>query len=69
MTWTLDRVVSSLYVRRRDQTSRTEAFAMLLTAAACMGLSNIARGFALGLAMAWCLRLGIFRVEEREGAK
>jgi MFS superfamily sulfate permease-like transporter len=51
----------------RDQTSRTDAFAMPLTAAACMGLNNIALGFALGLAMAWCLRLGMFRVEEREG--
>ena len=50
----------------RDQTSRTDAFAMLLTTAACMGLNNIALGFALGLAMAWCLGLGMFRVEERE---
>jgi MFS superfamily sulfate permease-like transporter len=53
----------------RDQTSRTDAFAMLLTAAACMALNNIALGFLLGLAMAWCLRLGVFRVEDRgEGA-
>ena len=50
----------------RDQTSRTEAFVMLLTAAACLGLSNIALGFAMGLAMAWCLHLGWLRVEERE---
>ncbi len=50
----------------RDQTSRTDAFAMLLTAAACMALDNIALGFLLGLAMAWCLRFGVFRVEERE---
>lgn len=49
----------------RDQTSRTNAFAMLLTTAACMGLNNIALGFLLGLAMAWCLRLGIFQVEDR----
>ena len=48
----------------RDQTGRTDSFAMLLTAAACMGLNNIALGFLLGLAMAWCLRLGVFRVEE-----
>ena len=47
----------------RDQTRRTDAFAMLLTAAACMGLNNIALGFVLGLVMAWCLRLGLFRVE------
>ena len=49
----------------RDQTSRTDAFAMLLTAGACMGLNNIAMGFLLGLAMAWCLRLGVFQVEEQ----
>jgi MFS superfamily sulfate permease-like transporter len=50
----------------RDQTRRTDAFAMLLTAAACVGLNNIALGFLLGVAMAWCLRLGLFRVEEPE---
>jgi MFS superfamily sulfate permease-like transporter len=49
----------------RDQTSRTDAFTMLLTTAACMGLNNIALGFLLGLVMAWCLRLGVFRIEER----
>ncbi len=48
----------------RDQTSRTNAFTMYLVAATCMGLNNIALGFVLGLAMAWCLRLGWFRVEE-----
>lgn len=48
----------------RDQTSRTDAFAMLLTAAACMGLGNIALGFVVGLTMAWLLRLKSFRVEE-----
>jgi MFS superfamily sulfate permease-like transporter len=50
----------------RDQTRRTDAFTMLLTAAACMGLKNIALGFLLGWAMAWCLRLGLFRVEETD---
>lgn len=50
----------------RDQTRRSDAFAMLLTAATCIGLKNIALGFLLGLAMAWCLRLGVFRVEENE---
>lgn len=50
----------------RDQTSRTNAFAMLLTAASCMALNHIALGFLLGLAMAWCLRIGLFRVEEQE---
>jgi MFS superfamily sulfate permease-like transporter len=48
----------------RDQTRRSDAFAMLLTAAACLGLGNIALGFVLGLAMAWCLQLGLFRVEQ-----
>jgi len=48
----------------RDQTSRTDSFAMLLTAATCLGLNNIAIGFVLGLAMAWCVRIGLFRVEE-----
>jgi MFS superfamily sulfate permease-like transporter len=53
----------------RDQTGRTGAFAMLLTAAACMGLNNIALGFLLGLGMARCLRLGLLRVEEaKDGA-
>jgi len=28
----------------RDQTSRTDAFAMFMTAAACLGLGNIALG-------------------------
>jgi len=47
----------------RDQTSRTDAFTMLLTAASCMALNHIAVGFLLGLAMGWCLRLGLFRIE------
>jgi MFS superfamily sulfate permease-like transporter len=51
----------------RDQTRRTDAFMMLVTAAACMGLGNIAVGFLLGLAMAWCLQLGLFTVEEPKG--
>jgi MFS superfamily sulfate permease-like transporter len=51
----------------RDQTRKTDNFNMLLTAAACTALNNIALGFALGLAMGWCLRLGVFRVEEPEG--
>ena len=48
----------------RDQTSRTDAFSMLLTTSACMGLDDIALGFVLGLAMAWCFRFGLFRIEE-----
>ena len=47
----------------RDQTRRPEAFTMLLTAAACLGLNNIALGFGLGLVMAWCLNLGLFQLE------
>jgi MFS superfamily sulfate permease-like transporter len=50
----------------RDQTRRTDAFAMLLTAAVCLALSNIALGFFLGLTMAWCLRLGVFKIDEAE---
>jgi len=49
----------------RDQTSRTDAFVMLLTAGACLGLNNIALGFALGLGFTICLRLRQFRIEER----
>ncbi len=52
----------------RDQTSRGDAFTMLLTAAACMGLNNIALGFLLGLAMGWCLRMGLFQMESPENA-
>jgi MFS superfamily sulfate permease-like transporter len=52
----------------RDQTRRGDAFAMLLTTAACIGLNNIALGFVLGLVMAWCFRAGVFRVEDSEDA-
>ena len=48
----------------RDQTRRADAFTMLLTTGACLGLNNIGLGFLLGLAMAWCLRIGLFRVEQ-----
>lgn len=50
----------------RDQVKRSAAFIMLLTAAACLGLNNIGLGFVLGLAMAWCLQLNLFRVEDPE---
>ena len=53
----------------RDQTSRTDAFAMLLTTGACLGLNNIAVGFGLGLALTWCFKLGTFRVEEGSGVR
>ncbi len=52
----------------RDQTRRTDAFAMLLTAAACLALNNVALGFVMGLTMAWCLHAGWLRVEEAEAA-
>lgn len=51
----------------RDQTHRADAYVMLLTTGACLGLNNIALGFLLGCALAWCLRLGPFRHEERAG--
>lgn len=41
----------------RDQIRRVEAFPMLLTAGVCLGLSNIALGFALGIALTWGFRL------------
>jgi MFS superfamily sulfate permease-like transporter len=41
----------------RDQTERIDAFAMLLTAGVCLGLDNIALGFALGLALVWAFRV------------
>ncbi len=53
----------------RDQTGRTEAFIMLLTAGACLGADSVALGFVLGLVLAWFLRLESFTVErERVGA-
>ncbi len=48
----------------RDQSAREDAFVMLLTAGACLGLNNVALGFVLGLALALCFRLGAFRVTE-----
>jgi len=39
----------------RDQTRRADAYVMLLTTGACLGLNNIAFGFVLGLVMGWCL--------------
>jgi MFS superfamily sulfate permease-like transporter len=47
----------------RDQTSRTGAFSMLLTAGASLGL-NLAWGFALGFLLTCLFQLGAFRVEE-----
>jgi MFS superfamily sulfate permease-like transporter len=47
----------------RDQTDRGAAFAMLLTAGACLGLGDISLGFILGLAVALLLKLPAFRIE------
>jgi len=47
----------------RDQTRRSDAFSMLLTAGACLAL-NIALGFCISLALTWFLRLPAFRSEE-----
>jgi MFS superfamily sulfate permease-like transporter len=51
----------------RDQTSRTDAFAMLITAGACLGLNNMALGFILGLVLTLIIRTPRFRVEEHGG--
>ena len=48
----------------RDQTRRGDAFVMLLTTGTCLGLNNIALGFAVGLGLALCLRLRWFRIEQ-----
>jgi MFS superfamily sulfate permease-like transporter len=48
----------------RDQTRRIDALPMLLTAGACLGLNNIALGFALGLGLTWMLRAARFPAEE-----
>lgn len=41
----------------RDQTSRADAFAMLLTAGICLGLNNVALGFAVGTVLTLGQRL------------
>ena len=48
----------------RDQTKKTDAFSMLITAGACLALNNIAFGFILGLILTWCIQFRAFRVEE-----
>lgn len=57
-----------LAIVTRDQVHRPEAFIMLLTAGACMGLNNIAVGFLIGLSVATCLRMGWFRVEDNSAS-
>ncbi|MFO0012653.1 MAG: putative sulfate/molybdate transporter [Planctomycetota bacterium] len=55
---------SELALVTRDQIRRPDAFIMLLTAGACMGLNHIAVGFLLGLSVASCMRMGWFRFDE-----
>lgn len=50
----------------RDQTDRTAAFTMLLTAGVCLGLNNIALGFLIGLVLALLLQLRTFRIDPPE---
>jgi MFS superfamily sulfate permease-like transporter len=52
----------------RDQTARTDAFVMLLTAGACLGLNHVALGFVIGLILALCLRLPALRIERARPA-
>jgi len=47
----------------RDQTRKTAAFVMLLTAGACLGLSNMAAGFVIGWVLALLLRLPALGIE------
>lgn len=41
----------------RDQSNRADAFTGLLTAGACLALSNVGLGFVIGLAAAWLMKL------------
>jgi len=50
----------------RDQNRKTDAFVMLLTAGACLGLGNIAAGFAIGWVLALLLRLPALGIERHD---
>ena len=41
----------------RDQATREDAYAMLLTAGVCLGLNSIALGFVLGIVLSWGMRM------------
>ena len=47
----------------RDQVRKTDAFVMLLTAGACLGLTNMAAGFVIGWVLALVLRLPVLGIE------
>jgi MFS superfamily sulfate permease-like transporter len=51
----------------RDQTSRGDAFAMFLTAGACLAFSNVALGFVVGLGIALLQRWRPFCAASNEG--
>ena len=53
----------------RDQTRRPDAFIMLFTAGACLGLNDVGKGFVLGLIVAWLGLAGPFRSEPREASR
>jgi MFS superfamily sulfate permease-like transporter len=50
----------------RDQTRRPDAFIMILTAGACLGLNDVGKGFVLGLIVAWLGMAGPFKSEPSE---
>jgi MFS superfamily sulfate permease-like transporter len=47
-----------LALATRDQTGRTDASVMLITAGVCLGLENIALGFVIGCLLAWGWMIG-----------
>ena len=48
----------------RDQTRRADAFVMLAVVGVALALKSVAVGFALGMLLAWGIRLGWFSVED-----
>ncbi|HQR46046.1 MAG TPA: putative sulfate/molybdate transporter [Thermoanaerobaculia bacterium] len=58
---------SELALVTRDQTARGDAFIMIVTAGASLGLSNVALGFGIGLVLALLRRLPSFPLEEPNG--
>jgi len=60
---------SELALVTRDQTARGDAFVMLLTAGASLGLNNVALGFGIGLVLALLRRLPGFHLEKPGGGE